>query len=392
MRLALLLLALIPLAVAPPVPAAQVEDLFAAEVPLPVRDRDAVDQAFAEALSRVLLRVTGRRELAEDPALDPLRARARALVRQWSYTRQGLWAEFDAGLLVGELRDLGLPVWGADRPLVLVWLAVDDDLGPAWILGSEDPVASAEAPAGGEADDAEAHDLPWGSVAPWDSLDPGSAEELLPAGPDRAALREALSEVAALRGLPLRLPGMDTDEREEILVESLCGSGFGLIDPQRDFGAGDVDPDAPWRVAAQRYRADAVLVGCGRWLGDRMLVDWTLQLGDREADRRRWRGDLAEGPHGATDVLSRALAATGRAAGRFRLQVQGIDSLADYGRVMRHLEGLSVIERVMVERASDGILHLSVDSRADEAQLRRALLIGRTLEALPGEGRYAVSR
>jgi hypothetical protein len=332
-----------------------------------------VDQAFGEALSQVLLRVTGRRDLAEDDGMVSLRSRARTLVRQWSYTRQGLWAEFDPGLVGDELRALDLPVWGADRPLVLVWLAVDDDLGPAWVLGLEDPASM----------------QPEGAGEGQEPTQPQASTQ--PEAPDREALRTGLLEVAAFRGLPLRLPAMDAADRGEVTAERLCGTGFSSQPPE-ERPAGPDDPEAPWRVASARYRADAVLVGCARWLADRMLVDWTLQLGDREADRRRWRGDLAEGPNGATDVLSSAFAVTGREAGRFRMQVQGIDSLADYGRVMRHVEGLSMIDGVAVERVEGGTLHLSVSSRADEGQLRRALLIGRLLEALPGEGRYAVIR
>jgi len=389
-------------------------DLYAAEVPLQVRDQRAVDAAFGEALERVLLRVTGRRDVAEDPQTAALRDQARALVEQWSYTRQGLWARFDAIALERELRALGLPVWGAERPLVLAWIALDDDQRPAYLLGVEDAEPSAAGP------DAAAVPLT-PDLPPWPVE--GAQDEEAEPPPDLNVLRAELAEIASLRGLPLALPRLDIDERLRVTPELLCGAGFSSLpaalqeDVQERFSraqmpsqAGDprdaqaVRRDAPaaeegdvaWRVAVERYRADAMLVGCARWLGDRMVVDWTLQLGERNGEARRWRGDLQEGPHGATDVLARAMAPLAAEAGRKQIRIEGIASLQDYGRVMRHLEGLSLLDAVDVQRVSGDTLHLSVRTRADDEQLRRALLLGRTLQALPGgngaAGAYVLTR
>ena len=144
----------------------------------------------------------------------------------------------------------------------------------------------------------------------------------------------------------------------------------------------DITGDVAWQVAARRYRADGILIGCARLLGERMIIDWTLQLAEGEG--RRWRGDLAEGPHGAADVLARALAPVAGESGRQALRIGGIGSLADYAKVMRHLETLSLIDAVDIERVNGDTLHLSVRTRANAEQLRRALLIGRTLAPLVG--------
>jgi hypothetical protein len=391
----------------PPVGMAQdgsLADLYAAEVSLQVREQRAVDAAFVEALERVLLRVTGRRDIAEDPQTAALRGRARALVEQWSYTRQGLWARFDAVALERELRELGLPVWGAERPLVLAWIALDDDQRPAYLLGVEDAEPSAA-----RSDAAVVpltQDLP-----PWPA-EGARNEDAEPPPPDLHLLRAELAEIASLRGLPLVLPRLDLDERLRVTPELLCGTDFSSLPAalqqgdqerftraqppsqagaprdaqaaQRDARPAAEEADVAWRMAVERYRADAVLIGCARWLGDRMVVDWTLRLGEPNGEARRWRGDLQEGPHGATDVLARAMAPLAAEAGRKQIRIEGIASLQDYGRVMRHLEGLSLIDVVDVQRVSGATLHLSVHTRADDEQLRRALLLGRTLQALPG--------
>lgn len=386
MRVCIGMLALL-LAVLPVVPAsaALVEDLYAAEVPLQVRDPQAVEEAFRRALDQVLERVTGRRDVAEQPEAAALRSRARAMVQQWSYTRQGLWALFDAALLGQELRAAGLPQWGAERPLLLAWVAVDEDLQPAFVLAAR----QAEVDSGMTGDELLSDQTP--------------GDEPMPAPVDEEALREVLEQVAEQRGLPLILPRMDAAERALVTPEQLCGRDFSsytpvqgvspapsaradiAAGPQGDESAGDlgeITGDVAWQVAARRYRADGILIGCARLLGERMVIDWTLQLAEGEG--RRWRGDLGEGPHGAADVLARALAPVAGASGRQALRIGGIDSLADYAKVMRHLETLSLIDAVDIERVNGDTLHLSVRTRADAEQLRRALLIGRTLAPLAG--------
>ena len=362
-----------------PARAAIVPDLYAAEVPLQVRDSQAVDEAFQAALDQVLERVTGRRDVAAQPEAAALRSRARSMVQQWSYTRQGLWAMFDPGLLGRELQDAGLPQWGAERPLLLAWLVLDEDLRPAFVLGAEPD---------------EAEPLQAGRVPAGDDLDAQ--------GVDRDALRDGLDQVAMRRGLPLVLPRMDSAERALVTPELLCGSDFSSMAqtqplaspapqdraPGPDDAAqqaltaelGEITGDVAWQLAATRYRADGMLIGCARLLGERVIVDWTLQLAEDE--RRRWRGDLDDGLHGAADVLARALAPLAGASGRLSLRIHGIGSLADYARVMSHLENLSLIDAVDIERASGDILQLNVRTRADAQQLHRALLIGRTLEPL----------
>ncbi|MCC5869875.1 MAG: DUF2066 domain-containing protein, partial [Gammaproteobacteria bacterium] len=346
--------------------------------------------AFRQALDRVLERVTGRRDVAEQPEAAALRSRARSMVQQWSYTRQGLWAMFDAALLGQELRAAGLPQWGAERPLLLVWVAIDDDLQPAFVLGTPQLEVFSELMVGDTVGD--------------DIL----GDESLAQPVDEAALREVLDQVAAQRGLPLILPKMDAVERALVTPEQLCGRDFSSFVPSREGATparaaraddaarlrtedssadvdellADITGDVAWQVAARRYRADGILIGCARLLGERMIIDWTLQLA--EGERRRWRGDLAEGPHGAADVLARALAPVAGESGRQALRIGGIGSLADYAKVMRHLETLSLIDAVDIERVNGDTLHLSVRTRADAEQLRRALLIGRTLAPLVG--------
>jgi len=108
--------------------AVTVDDLY--EVALPIKTtRDA---AFEEALNAVAVRVSGRRDA---PArLGSATKNARRYVQRFSMTSDNqLQVAFDAGSIERLLGEVGLPIWGRERPLTLVLLSVPSATGPLWI-------------------------------------------------------------------------------------------------------------------------------------------------------------------------------------------------------------------------------------------------------------------
>ena len=62
------------------------------------------------------------------------------------------------------------------------------------------------------------------------------------------------------------------------------------------------------------------------------------------------------------------------------ITVFGIDTLDGYGRVIRYLESLSILESVGTEALDGDALSVRVQSRGDAALLRRILALGSVLE------------
>ncbi|QSX35269.1 DUF2066 domain-containing protein [Shewanella avicenniae] len=87
------------------------------------------NQALRQALFNVLQLNSGAKALKDNPQIAAIMGDASALVVQYSYdkTEAGLQlnATFDHDKIIKLLRDAGLPVWGKQRPLTLVWLASD---------------------------------------------------------------------------------------------------------------------------------------------------------------------------------------------------------------------------------------------------------------------------
>ena len=89
------------------------------------RSDAAQTAAFQAALKVVLVRVTGRRTVNDDPVFEPLFRDARRYVQQYrSVSDNQVWVAFDGPAIERWLTQNGQPLWGRERPATLVWLSV----------------------------------------------------------------------------------------------------------------------------------------------------------------------------------------------------------------------------------------------------------------------------
>ena len=218
------------------------------------------------------------------------------------------------------LRQFGEPVWGNDRPLTLVWLAVD------WGGGERKIVAA-------DADES--------TLASTRSID------------RNRLLRERVQAVAKRRGLPVVFPLVDTEDLESLSFSDIWG-GF----------------DEPVINASRRYGTNSVLVGRIRaveMLGDR----WTFYFGDQE---RQWTGS----PEMAVNQLADTIAAQFTYRGdepieTIALTISGIDSVFAYGAVQQFLQNLSVIDSYNIDTASGDEIKFQVRVQGGHDRLAAAL-------------------
>jgi hypothetical protein len=118
-----------------PAPAQSAGDLYSATVPY-AGDTEA---AFRQALRDVLVRMTGRRDAPERETLAPLVADASRYVV--SYRRapgNQLAVSFDRTAIEDAIDASGLASWSEERPVTLVWLALDRGDGRRALVSSSD--------------------------------------------------------------------------------------------------------------------------------------------------------------------------------------------------------------------------------------------------------------
>jgi hypothetical protein len=321
-------------ALAQPGFAATLPDLYNVTV---VPERTATDQraaAIEAAMARLLIRVTGSRNAPLDPALQALVAAPSRYLTSYGLDRQGRsLVGFSRSQVERALAELGMPVWGPERPLTLLWIAADDGAGGRALLGAND------------------------------TTDLG-----VEATPAMAALLTAVrAEVAAAadeRGLPIALPSLDLEDLSAVTFTDVWG-GF----------------EDRVLAASQRYRADAVLIGRVRPGVFGNEVEWLFVNGtERQALPL---ATVRDGLDLAADRYAAELSTVGGAT-MTSITVRNVLTSADYGRVVSYLEQQSVLESVDVEAFGNGTLSLRVAARGDAAVLGRVLALGGVLRPAAG--------
>ncbi len=314
-------------------------ELYAADVAVEGRDEAERVAAYAEALSRVLVKVVGDRTVATRPVLQPLLAQAPSLVEQYGYrtTDSGLrlWVRFAREPIDTALREAGIPVWGGVRPPVLAWVVAESG-------GSR-------------------HLLSRGGVTLTD--DPMVLEAVA-----------ALQSEAVRRGLPLRLPLLDLEDQARIQPADVWGDFRERI-----------------REASRRYQTEAILTGRMARVGGSWHGRWVLYQGEQ---RQEWEGRHAD-PHmvvamgvdGASDALAARYARFQEADGTalFQIRVVGVTTLVDLHDASRYLERLAPMVRLEPVVVEPDAVVFRATVRGGAAALQQAIAGGNRLQQQRGD-------
>lgn len=307
------------------------------EVEVAVADQSAANRpaAMAEALRQVVVKVAGREAAAAAPAVAEATKKPAPYVQRYSYrTNDGRGAElpllmavsFDKGRVDQLLQAAGFSPWSTARPLTIVWLAVEQ----------------------------------------------GNQQILVGAG-DRGLVKELLLKAADRRGLPLRLPLLDSTDQARVQARDVWS----------DFHDSIIQ-------ASRRYEAQAVLVGrLGQLSGGRWQVRWSLYHGTTS---RRWNqsGDKVEalvdyGIRMGTETLAVASIPTQAAtAGDNELHwvVQGVHDMQGHRRVIDYLVSLRGVTGAQPEQVTGESMRLRIATTIDEAALQQQLAFDNRLMAL----------
>jgi len=312
-----------------PLHALEVPSLFSAEVALDEESGDPRNDAYRAALIAVLTRVSGSELSANEEAIDEMFPVPAAYVTQFRPGEEDdtLWISFDAEAIERVLRASGQTIWGGDRPLTLVWLAVDWGQGEREIIAADDPDRTTQ----------EARSI------------------------DRnRLLRERILEIADKRGLPILFPLLDTTDLQGVTFSDIWG-GFDdrIID------------------ASERYDANSILIGRVR-PSSSQPNRWTYVFGD---ESHTWSGPPEAVVAGVADILAAEFGVGGDAPlERVALNVSGVQTVNAYGSLQEILSEVSLIESFRISEVSGDVVSYQVEIRGGVDRLRRALRFAGLLE------------
>lgn len=308
--------------------AVEMESLYTVQVPLDPDEPDAESLAYQAALTEVLIRITGTTAVVESEQIAELFPDPRRFLQRFQPgPDNSLVVTLDGEAIANVLRRAGASVWESDRPLTLIWIAVDWGRGQREIIAADNPERSPE----------EARSI------------------------DRnRKLRERVTEVARRRGIPVVFPLLDIEDLENISFTDIWG-GF----------------DDALLQASARYQAETVLVGRIR-PESRATNRWSWYLGD---ERMHWNGS----PEEVINLLADALAARFKvdsASPRetIRLTISGIESVSAFGKVQRYMENLRGVEDIMIDTVAGDRIVYNVRIQGGIERLQRALEMNVMLE------------
>lgn len=101
--------------------AAPVAGLYQVREPLAADTEECRNEAFGRAFATLVQRMTGRAGDAQAAGLAAVAQAPQNLALGYAFQEDELQVSFDAASVLQALREAGLPVWGSDRPVMLMW-------------------------------------------------------------------------------------------------------------------------------------------------------------------------------------------------------------------------------------------------------------------------------
>jgi hypothetical protein len=313
-------------------------DLYEAQVTLKNRSEVVRRDGFKQALTHVLIKLSGDRKRPLQAAIQNELKQVDSLVTEYKYltapsaVQQVLSVPFDEGAVNDLLARLQLPLWNKNRPTLLGWVMLD--------LKDQQTVITE----------------------------------------DQSTEADLLEEQAKQRGLPLLFPLMDLEDLTTLTATEVINGS-----------------KEPVKKIAKRYGVKHVLVGwllktLNGWQGQ-----WRLYIAEEEmafnSNQPQLEEALTESINRAIDEMAKRLVTTmpvnppppppplwgTGALEEFEVLVTGVPTLQDYAKVADHLKNLAVMEDLQVLRIQPGEVKFRVTVKGGKAVLRQILSRGTLL-------------
>lgn len=310
--------------------------LYHGEAPVAGQDEAGRDQALRMALAEVLVKLTGRADVARQPGVARALTRAPSMAsnlqfRQQSETVDGapvqqvyIAADFDPAAVDDLLAECDLIAWPQPRPTPVLWLAIDDGRGPRLVAAAQ-----------------------------------GAAVDSLRARAQRRGIRVIVPE-----GTP---------------EESNFGVQAAWNDDPEAAQALQSRYDSPVQLIGRLFRSDA------GWRSQWRLLEHGQEL-------RRWddsgadaRVVLASAADASADVLAGRFIELVSAGppGVFTVRVEGLADADDYPRLIGYLDRLGTVRRVLPLAADPDGLVLELDLAIGIEGFTRLMAAGPMLKPIP---------
>ena len=354
----------------------QVTDLYVHQVAVSNESDSERSRAFGEALSAVIIKVTGERRWLLHPTIERALDNAQDYVEAISYISEAIElvqeasaapqqnrdsrntqdnaggalvntpnllqevseqryinVNFAAELIDQLLTDADIPVWDSNRPSVLVWMALQTESGERRLLTAD----------------------------------------------NQPEIIRYMQDFALERGLPIIFPVLDFEDRQSLNEDQLWNLEESVIE-----------------LASIRYGADSILSGRLHFTAGGELVGLWKFIFQDEVDvfdgfDQDLQGYLYEPLDRVTNKLSSYFAIVPEESTEqfVRLRIEGINNLTAYSALLSYVSNLGLVQSVAAAELDGERLELELGLVGDVVQLYELIALDRDL--LPIESSFARS-
>ena len=304
------------------VSAVEVTDLYQDILQVDNKTRDARLAASRKALLNVLVKVSGD-ETADQNKLAQQRTKDISdYLLKFEYDERvngqlKLVVKFEARKINALIKELNLPLWGVQRPLVAIWLGIEDNWRRELVTQESYP-----------------------------------------------QLEQLIYDKAGRRGLPVVVPLLDLQDRRLVGIPEVWGNF-----------------SEPVEEASKRYSAERSITARMYKEPDseNWILDWRF-TNDDQFDSNRLTGDKQQIVSQMIDTLAQGLASEyaidpnayyEQAAAT--LTLKGTDNFVDIELAKRRLLSLSVVTQVTIVRKTPELVEFKINHTGNVADLKKGL-------------------
>lgn len=312
------------------VKAVEVTDLYQDILKVEDKSRDARLTASRAALLNVLVKVSGDPSADQNPIAKQRSKDISDYMLKFEYDERvdgtlKLVVKFEANKINALIKELNLPLWGTRRPLVAIWLAIEDNWRRELVTQESYP-----------------------------------------------QLEQLIYDTAARRGLPVVVPLLDLEDRALVGIPEVWGNF-----------------SEPVEQASSRYSAERSITArlYNQANGNNWVLDWRF-TNDDLFEANRLTGDKQQTIALMIDSLAAGLAAEyavdPNSSGQLEkalFKLKGTQSFVDIELAKRRLESLSVVTQVIISSRNTTTVNFEVNHTGSISDFKKALELDRSFKA-----------
>lgn len=316
--------------------------LYSSHIPVKSQDENELQQAMQQGFAQVIRRNTSMANALNNPLINKAMSNPQTYVIGFRYDKLTdtspdsphlfkLFFQFDEKAIKNLMNEAGLPIWGSNRPPLLVWWVIKSN-GEPTLVNQE-------------------------------------------TAPEIVAL---LNEQAQLRGIPLIFPLLDIQDNENIQPNDIWGFSLDRA-----------------KSASQRYGHENILLGRSDFLNDFGESRCLLLLGAETLNAPATQGQLKSMLVQAIDFTADhiaqryAVSKQGNTQTDIQLIVSDINNLQAFAALEQYFLQLDTVKTVSIGSIKNREVTVNLSLNTDIAQFEKIIQLDNKLEKQPTENSNA---